>query len=56
MEEEEREEIEENNPEGSKSALNVDKNMSEKSGDEIKEELQRNGSSIAAAAGMFAGE
>ena len=48
------EEEEENNPDFSKSESAV--NMSEKSGDDIKEELKRNGSSIARAAGMFVGK
>ena len=47
------EEEEENNPDMSKSTA---VNMSEKSGDDLKEELKRNGSSIARAAGMFVGK
>ena len=54
--EEEEEEEEENNLEVSKSAVNIDKSMSEKSGDDIKDELERKGSSIAMAAGVLAGE
>ena len=49
------EEEEENNPDLSKSE-SAAVNMSEKSGDDLKEELKRNGSSIARAAGMFVGK
>ena len=49
---EEEEEGTNNSPEMS----NLSVNMSEKSGDEIKEELKRNGSSIATAAGILVGK
>ena len=42
--------------EGSEELSDSNQNLPEKSGQEIKEELKRNGSSIAAAAGILVGE